>query len=392
VSDRAFAVAFDVTAAINGRTGIARYVTQLGAALERQGTVLRRFAVGRGAFGPPPGTRWLPVPARAVRPWWRIAPWPAAEQLAGETDVVHATGLLVPPTRRPLVITVHDVAAILHPNLHPPRDRRLLKKVVAAVPQAAAVLTVSHTTAADLASLGIERRRVFVAPNGFTPLPAPAPLPPGLPPAGTYLLTVGETSPRKGYDVALQALARVDPAISLVIAGPPAGDERRLRSLVARLGLESRVVRLPSLSDAELASLYADAMALCFPSIAEGFGLPVIEAMAAGLPVIASDIPIVRELAGDTAQFVNGRDPAVWAQAISTLASQESLRHELSVAARPRAQQFTWDAAAAVTQAAYRFALSPDCDARGAGGEIDLRPPQPADASARRPNAPSAPN
>jgi glycosyltransferase involved in cell wall biosynthesis len=265
---------------------------------------------------------------------------------------------LVPPTRRPLVITVHDVAAIVHPNLHPAHQGGLVQLVVAALPRAAAVVAVSRATADDLLELGVDSERLFVAPLGLTSLPEAEPLPAETPAPGTYLLTVGETSPRKGYDVMLQALSQVDPGPSLVIAGPPAGDETRLQALVSGLGLEARVVRLRSVSDGELASLYQGAVALCFPSIAEGFGLPVLEAMAAGLPVIASALPIIRELAVDAAVFVERRDPALWAQAIRSLMSEPATRSELAKAGRERARAFSWETTAAITEEAYKFALS----------------------------------
>ena len=100
------------------------------------------------------------------------------------------------------------------------------------------------------------------------------------------------------------------------MVGPPAGDEERLRALIVELGLTQRVTRLGAVSDAELSGLYRHAMALCFPSISEGFGLPVLEAIAAGVPVIASDIPATRELASSIAVYPGGDDPDAWAQAI----------------------------------------------------------------------------
>jgi glycosyltransferase involved in cell wall biosynthesis len=382
VSESRPIVAFDVTAAINGRTGIARYVTQLGVALERRGTSLRRFAIGRAGFAPPARTRWLPVPARLLRRWWRIAPWPPAELLTGAVDVVHATGLLVPPTRRPLVITVHDLAAIRHPELHPPRHRELVLEVVSMLPRAAAILAVSRATADDLLRLGADPRRVLVSPLGLTPLPPPAAPPPGAPAAGTYLLTVGETSPRKDHALVLRALAQLDPALSLVMAGPPASAEPRLRRLIDELGLASRVVRLQRVGDAELSALYAGALALCFPSVAEGFGLPLVEAMAAGVPVIASDIAVTRELTAGAALLVDGSDVRGWVEAIRTLVSDDHARRELAGAGTARAREFRWEDTAAATEEAYRLAL----------GRVTMAPARRAGAGAHPPRGRSAPS
>jgi len=123
-------VAFDVTPVISGQTGIARYVTQVGAALEQQGVELRRFAIGRRSFLLPRETRHVRVPARIFERWWHVFPWPYVEQLANDAEVVHATGMLMPSTRRPLVVTVHDIAGLRHPELHPARHvRQLLAQV-----------------------------------------------------------------------------------------------------------------------------------------------------------------------------------------------------------------------------------------------------------------------
>jgi glycosyltransferase involved in cell wall biosynthesis len=348
------AVAFDVTPALAGGTGIARYVNQVGAELERQGVELRRFAYGRASFPVPAGTRHLRIPARALSRSWRAFPWPTAEQLAGGGAVVHATGLVVPPTRLPLVVTVHDIAAVVRPDLHPPRDVRQLRLQLAALQRAAAVIAVSEATAQALAELGVARSRLVVAPLGLTPLPDRQPVT-GLP--ARYLLTVGETSPRKGYSVLLEALARAGCDIELVMAGPPASDEQHLRSLADELGIAPRIKRLGAVTDGELATLYAEATALCFPSVAEGFGLPVLEAMAAGTPVLASDIPPLRELLAGSGVLVDSEDAGAWAAAIDTVVGDEQLRRRVSDAERAQAARYTWERTAAATLRAYQLAL-----------------------------------
>lgn len=349
-------VSFDVTPVISGRTGIARYATQLGAALELQGVELRRFAVGRGAFPAPDGTVRLRVPARLLMPWWRVVRWPEAERLVGGADVVHATGSPLPATRVPLVVTVHDVAALRYPDLHPARHVQQQRALVATLDRAAAIVTVSATTADDLVQLGITQDRIVVAPLGLTPLPDPAP-PAAAPPDGEYLLTVGETSPRKRYHVLLQAVSRLRDGPRLVMVGPPAGDEQRLRALIVELGLTQRVTRLGAVSDAELSWLYRHATALCFPSISEGFGLPVLEALAAGVPVVASDIAATRELASSIAIYPGSEDADAWAEAIEAVASDTGLRERIGREGSRRAAEFTWERTAAATLGAYRMAL-----------------------------------
>ncbi len=252
--------------------------------------------------------------------------------------------------------TVHDVAALRHPELHPPRHVDQQRSHLALLDRASVIVAVSQSTADDLAHLGVSPATVVVAPLGVTPLPDPKPMP--WLPAGGYLLTVGETSPRKGYPVLLTALARARTRIDLVIVGPAAGDEERLRTMTAELGLEARVHRLGAVADAELAALYRDALALCFPSVAEGFGLPMLEAMAAGLPVLARDIPVARELTADAGLLIGGDDPDRWAAAIDRIITEAALRSELADAGRKRAADFTWERTATATLEAYRLALA----------------------------------
>jgi glycosyltransferase involved in cell wall biosynthesis len=347
--------AFDVTSVISGGTGIARYVTELGTELESRGVDLRRFALGRQSHPAPPHTKRVRVPARLIDAWWHRIAWPPIESLVGAADLVHATGLTSVSTRLPLVVTVHDVAAVRYPELHPPRHVRQQQAQLRALERAAAIVTVSAATADDLVHLGIERERLVVSPLGLTGLDR-APAEAGNRPAG-YLLTVGETSPRKGYEVVLRALARLGEGVRLVMAGPPAGAEEHLSSLITRLGLTSVVTRLGAVSDSDLASLYQGAIGLCFPSISEGFGLPVLEAMAAGVPVLASDIAATRELAADAALYLPTGDDQAWAEAIEALTSDERLRTELGERGRVRASEFTWRRTAEATLEAYRLAL-----------------------------------
>jgi glycosyltransferase involved in cell wall biosynthesis len=347
-------VAFDVTSVIAGSTGIARYVNELSASLDGGGAELRRFALGRQSFPAPSGTRHLPVPARIVARSWKLTGWPRAEQLVRGADVVHATGLLVPATRRPLVVTVHDVAALRHPELHPARHVRAQRGLVSSLDRAAGIVAVSAATADDLVQLGVPGERITVAPLGLSHMPPP--VSEGRPPPG-YLLTVGETARRKRYDVLLRALVGLGPDVRLVMAGPPAADDERLSQLVSELGLTDRVRRLGSVSDAQLSGLYEGALALCFPSVAEGFGLPVLEAMAWGTPVLVSDLPVMRELAGDAAVYIPVDGPSTWADAISGVIEQPALREALSAAGRRRAGEFTWEKAARRTREAYALAL-----------------------------------
>jgi glycosyltransferase involved in cell wall biosynthesis len=351
-------VGFDVTPVISGATGIARYVTQVEASLRPLDVEVRAFAVGRSAFAVPPGTRHVRIPARLLVAWWGLGGRPYIEGLTGPVDLVHATGLLLPSTRRPLVLTVHDLAALRHAHLLPERHVRQQRAVIRRLPSAAAVVAVSKATAQDIVDLGVDAGRVVVAPLGVSRLPEPIPLPQTLRPLGQYLLTVGETAPRKDYPVLIRALARVRRDLELVMVGPPGRDEEPLRRLAIELGVDDRLRRLGAVSDGELAGLYRGALALCFPSVAEGFGLPVLEAMAEGTPALVSDLPVMREVAGPAAVYVEPAGVPEWAEAIETIASATTAREQLSEAGRRRASEFTWERTASATLDAYELALA----------------------------------
>jgi len=350
----------DATPVITGQTGAARYVTALCAALERRRVDVRRFAIGRARIPAPRDVRRVRVPLRVVQRWWQTVSWPPAERLTGPADVMHATGLTVPPTRLPLVVTVHDIAALDRPGLHASRQVREVAAQVASLRRAAVVIASSQTTADRLVARGVDHERITVVPLGLTPLPEEEAVQAGADSrlmSGPYLLAVGETSPRKDYVTLLRALARRSAdGPRLVIVGPAAGDELRVREVIGELQLQDRVVRLGRVEDSMLAGLYRGALALCFPSIVEGFGLPVLEALGAGVPVIANDLPVLREVGGDAALFVPVGDDEALADAFDAV-SDSRLRTRLAAAGRDRAAAFTWDRTAEATIGAYRRAL-----------------------------------
>lgn len=350
-------IAFDVTPEVVGRTGVARYCRELGAALEvRDDCELVRFAFGRRLHAVSAGTRHVRVPLRAVQGAWRLLGVPRAEVLTGPVDVVHSLDLIPPPTRSPLVATVHDVAALELPSLHDRRRVETQRRQLDAVARATVVLTVSRSMAARLAAYGIEPDRVHVAPNGLTPLPSPAdpPLPPG-----PFILTVGTLEPRKAHDVLLRAAGNGGALRGnrLVFAGPTAGREDALRSLARDLGIGDRLTILGSVHDAVLAGLYRDAALLCMPSLAEGFGLPILEALSFGLPVVASDLDVVHEVAGEHAVVFPRGDSGALAEALASTLDDTALREGMRLNGPARAAMFTWDATAREAVAAYDRAI-----------------------------------
>ncbi|MBA2496385.1 MAG: glycosyltransferase family 4 protein [Acidimicrobiia bacterium] len=350
-------VAVDATPVVCGRTGIAAYVRELVAALPGHDVAPLLFSVGRAHQPVPAGCRHLPVPSRIVHRSWGLGGPPRAELIAGgRPALVHATSLLPPTSRRPVVATVQDLAALERPDLHPERSVRQLRALVAHLHRAVIVLAISEATAEVVAGHGVDRSRIVVTPLGLVGL-GDAAL--GRVVDAPYLLAVGEQMPRKGLDLVLEALA-ADPALpDLVHVGPEASGTAELRAAVERLGLGHRVRFLGFVPGAELSRLVRDADALVYPSLAEGFGLPVLEAMAVGTPVVASDLPALREVAGDAAVLVPAGDVGALATGIGQVLSDDALRVRLRTAGPARAATFTWDRCAALTAVAYNRALEP---------------------------------
>ena len=242
----------------------------------------------------------------------------------------------------PAVVTIHDVS-FEHGSTHMAlKDRLVFRRVVPRAARAARrVLTVSERTRADLVRLyGLPEDKVVVTPNGVDPAFTPGN---GLS-IGTYVLAVGAVQPRKNQ---LAALAAAEAAmLPLVVAGP-VKDE----ALAARLSGAGADLR-GYVSQEDLAELYRGAACLIQPSRFEGFGLPMLEAMASGTPVVALDEPALREVAGDAAVFVDEEHLADGVR--RALAEQE----QLVVAGLERARAFTWRSTAERTLEVYREALA----------------------------------
>jgi glycosyltransferase involved in cell wall biosynthesis len=333
-------VALDLTALRSGDTGVARYAAELHDHL-RAGHAdieLRTFTIGRGPTPSIAVDRHLPVPLRFVHRLWDTVRLPRAEHLVGRVDVVHATDMVPAPSAAPQVVTVHDVLPVRLPHLYSPRSVAIADRQLHACRRADVVLTTCHATAEEIVRCGVDRDRVAVAPLGHRPVPEHLPPPVVAPTCSTY---VGARTPRKGLATLAAAHARLGPgAPPLVAAGPPGWRAEEIDTGGARL--------LGRVSDADLTSLYAHASVVCHPSVAEGFGMPVLEAMAFGVPVVAADIPPVHEVAGGIARLVPPGDVAALADAIALALDDDGS------AGIDRAAEYTWEACASATAAAYR--------------------------------------
>lgn len=281
-------------------------------------------------------------------------------------DVVHAPTLLVPPKQsRALVVTIHDAVPWTHPETLTPRGVAFHRAMAArAVRDADVVITVSRAAAAELEPvlrLGDRLRVIGLGVSAALAMPTDARARTrrlGLPDSG-WLATVATLEPRKGLDVALAALAHpAAPDVPLAVVGPRGWGGVDLERAAAEVGVPpGRLLVLGPLGDDELTAVLGGALALVAPSRAEGFGLPVLEAMALGVAVIASDTPALVELCAGTADHIPVGDVAALAEAMHRVVADEAHRAGLVAAGRRRAADFSWERAAQETVAAYADAL-----------------------------------
>jgi glycosyltransferase involved in cell wall biosynthesis len=310
----------------------------------------------------------LPLPAAALYDAWHVFGVAGPVRRVAPVDLVHAPSPAVPPTGRvPLVVTVHDAAPIVMPDAFTRRGVWFHRRgFAAAAKRARLVIAVSQVSADEIvANTPIPRERIRVVPNGVDREPvADAKVQRVRERFGVrdrpYVFWAGTFQPRKNVRVLLDAFARFDPGEiphRLVLAGPKGWKPDDDDGAVARR-LGDRMRLLGAVDRAELFALFAGADAFAFPSRHEGFGIPALEAMAQGTPVVCSDIPALREVAGDAAMFVAPDDLDGWVDALRSLLTDSGLRARLAARGHERVQAYSWDRCADETAAVYAEALS----------------------------------
>ena len=374
--------------------GSASYVGELSRALDEM-TGVEVVGLSARHDGPPATDSILPadvrsfaLPRGALYRAWNWAKAPRPEWIVPDIDVVHATTWAVPATRLPLVVTVHDLAFQRDPTHFTPRGVRYFRRSLDRVRrEAAMIITPSEATASDCRDAGIEPDRLTVIPHGVR-----------VPDVTTadvaafrskhaltrdLILWCGTLEPRKNLPVVLEAYSRLlrsSTDLDLAIVGPAGWGETAddVRRAVERLPT-GRVHVLGRLGFDDLHTAYAAASVFCFPSLWEGFGMPVLEAMAHGTPVVTSSGTSMAEFSAGGALLVDPRDADQVADAVA-LATSDDATGQLGRGALLTASRYTWKLSAERHLAVYRTAVERDNDARmprhlpGAAGAAD--PPE----------------
>jgi len=302
-----------------------------------------------GEWEPSIRVEHLPIGSPVLYDAWLYAGWPRVETATGPVDVVHATTIIPCPTRHPLVVTVHDLAFLHRPDQFTRRGISVFNRSLQLIKQRAdLVLCSSQSTMDDCVDAGLAADRLRHVPLGVLPEHASDDdidrvrrlfrLP------ERYLLFVGTVEPRKNLRRLAEAVVALDDPPPLIVAGADGWGD-------AATDMVGDVRFLGFVPNDDLWALYAGAEVFCYPSVREGYGLPVLEAMSQGTPVVTSIDTATEEAAEGAAVLVDPNDTMDIARGISEAMER---RDELAERGRQRAAQATWSKAAQLTADAYR--------------------------------------
>jgi glycosyltransferase involved in cell wall biosynthesis len=367
-------IGIDYRPALSRLTGVGRYVASLTGALagidsENRYTLFSSSLRERASVDALPSNFELVdrrIPVSLLNALWHRVGQPSLDLLAGRSfDITHSPHPLILPSRRGrAVVTIHDLFFYRHAEATTAEIRRdYVPLVKAHAARADAVLTGSRTTKEDLVrDLGVDEKKIELTPYGidvesFRSRPeeeerivARYELP------SRYLLSVATLEPRKNLPRLVEAVAQLVGAGwdgILLLAGGSGVDEAAIDRVIDRHALGARVRKLGYVPSHHLPAIYRRDRALVSVSLWEGFGFPVLEAMACRIPVVASDIPTHREVAGDGATYVDPADPQRIASAIERVWDDDAVRSPLIEEGSRRLRLFSWDETARKTLAVY---------------------------------------
>ena len=361
-------ILIDYRPALRQRTGVGLWVARLVEALaEPNGPTITVFSSSLRdrltAAALPPGVTRVDrrVPVGLLNWLWHRRQWPAVESLApGPFDVVHSPSPLLIPTRDAArLVTIHDVDFLVHPE----RGTREIRRDYPVLARAHAhwadgvVVPSAHTGDEVARRLELPRARIVVCPNGAPDWPTRT-----SPPAVGHLLFVGSIAPRKNIDRLLTAYAQVrahrPDAPPLVLAGQSTPEAGPTLARLSHPPLVGHVRHEGYVDDARLRTLYEQAVMVVLPSLAEGFGIPALEAMTVGAPVVAANRGALPEVVGEAGLLVDPLDVDALAAAIDRVLADDQLRDRLSVRGAARAKRFSWRASADALIGAYAEAIA----------------------------------
>tara|TARA_Y100000590_G_scaffold178313_1_gene203449 strand:+ start:708 stop:1799 length:1092 start_codon:yes stop_codon:yes gene_type:complete len=297
-------------------------------------------------------------PRQILYEMWNKLNIPKAESVAKSIDLVHASGGAIPPTDLPLVATIHDLSWREQNDWFPSRGRRFAEIWLDKTRKAERILCPSKTTFNDLLKAGFDEQRIRVLPLGVKTRSVDNKQVEDLLEENSirtpFVLWVGTLEPRKNISTLIQAMQKI-PEIPLVLVGPK-GWGVELQSLIAPI--EDRVKLIGEVDEVAKHIWYEAASVFCFPSLMEGFGLPVAEAMSHGTPVVTSSTTATAEVAGDAALLTDPKSADDIAESITEILNKPELAEKLSKKGLERAKKMTWKNTALAIADIYREMIS----------------------------------
>ena len=366
------AVAIDVTPLLGARSGIGNAVGEIVAALgelEAAPTLVPYTLSARARLmraDVPPDTRFIPWPARALLAAWARGDVPRVDSRLRPARVLHATNYLAPPSRLPTLLSIYDCSFVRYPELCTPEVRALVPLVRRAVARGVTVHTGSEFVAGEIEEIfgpGLRAAgRLTVIPLGVPRLGTDARVPDAVAASvgdSPFVLAIATLEPRKNLAHLVSAfgfLAATHPDLRLVIAGRDGPARPAIDEAISRLvnGVRERVVLAGQVDDEGRRALLDTARVLAYPSIYEGFGFPLLEAMSASVPVVAASAGSIPEVAGDAALLVEPTDERGLAEALDRVLTDETLASQLVARGHDRVAAFSWATTARALASCYR--------------------------------------
>jgi glycosyltransferase involved in cell wall biosynthesis len=362
-------IGFDGRALTSPAAGVRRYASGLLPALLALDGEIEMVALGGDAAVVPAGIAHIEEPPHPpTNLGWALVGMPRAARRAA-VDVIHAPAYTAPLWGTPpVVLTIHDVSYARHPEWYPYRRDVVRRAFYRRSARAARVILTDSAFSAEeiVAAYGIDRDRIMVAPLGVDRRFSPAApgeaceLPQEI--SGPFVLHVGDLHERRNLATVVDAVIAARrhfggaAGVSLVLAGVDRGVGEDICAIAAEADAPGAAVTLGAVSEDLLLSLYRCASALVYPSLYEGFGLPVLEAMACGTPVIASRAASIPEVVGGAGILLDPLDVEAWTEAIVNVVNDDDRRAEMRSKGLARATEFAWSRTAALTREAYRRA------------------------------------
>jgi len=303
----------------------------------------RTLRDGRPDLGVPVARNWLP---RCLERF--PLGWPTVETMVGDVDVFVWTNLCTSPARRAInMVFVHDIGRMTHPHLYGSRQVARFSRLARRISRFTDICVAPTRAVADeIAGVGmVDRDKIEVVPLGAEPLPIGNGAVLGVPEEPPIILCVARLERRKNIPGLVRAFGQAAPKLPhhLVVAGGHGPAAEEARSMVRAGGLDSRVHFIGHAAPSQIGALYRRAQLTICPSLYEGFGLPLLEAMTHGCPVLASDIPPHREVGGEAVRLAPAQDEQTFAQTLVELGTDAAARARLKEMGLRRSQEFTWE-------------------------------------------------